>query len=51
MIIIGIVLVLLGLLVEIGILTTVGITLILVGAVLAVLGGTGRAIGGRRHWY
>lgn len=28
-----------------------GIILFLIGIVLAVLGATGRAIGGRKHWY
>jgi hypothetical protein len=51
MIILGIVLLVLGFLLHISILWTLGIILLVVGAVLAILGGTGRAIGGRRHWY
>jgi len=47
----GIVLLLLGLLLGIGILYTIGIILIVVGAVLWLVGSTGRAIGGRRHYY
>jgi hypothetical protein len=31
--------------------TTLGIILLVIGAVLAVLDGTGRMVGGRRHWY
>ncbi|MDX6237699.1 MAG: hypothetical protein QOG10_2514, partial [Kribbellaceae bacterium] len=38
-------------LLKISILWTVGIILLLVGAVLFILGSTGRAVGGRRHWY
>ena len=51
LIIAGIVLLLLGLLLGVGILYTIGIILIIVGAVLWVVGSTGRAIGGRRHYY
>lgn len=51
MIILGIILVLIGWLANISILTTIGIILIVVGLVLALLGGMGRAVGGRRHWY
>jgi hypothetical protein len=50
-IVLGIVLLVLGFLLHISILWTLGIILLVVGAVLALLGGTGRAIGGRRHWY
>jgi hypothetical protein len=35
----------------ISILWTIGIILILAGAVLTILGTTGRAIGGRKTWY
>lgn len=51
MIIAGIVLLLLGLLLGVGILYTIGIILIIIGAVLWVVGSTGRAVGGRRHYY
>ena len=51
MIIAGVVLLLLGLLLGVGILYTIGIILIIVGAVLWVVGSTGRAVGGRRHYY
>lgn len=51
MIVLGIILLLIGFIAKIGILTTIGIILIVVGAVLFVLGSTGRAIGGRKHWY
>ena len=51
MIIAGIVLLLLGLLLGVGILYTIGIILIIVGAVLWIIGSTGRAVGGRRHYY
>ena len=51
MIILGIVLVLLGLLAKIAILETLGGILIVVGVVLLVLGSTGRAVAGRRHYW
>lgn len=51
MIVLGLVLLLLGFLLKISILTTIGIILIVVGAVLFLLGSTGRAVGGRRHWF
>ena len=51
MIVLGVILLLIGLLAKISILTTIGIVLLVVGAVLFLLGATGRAIGGRKHWY
>jgi hypothetical protein len=51
LIIAGIVLLLLGLLLGVGILYTIGIILIVIGAVLWIVGSTGRAVGGRRHYY
>jgi uncharacterized membrane protein HdeD (DUF308 family) len=50
-IILGIILILIGWLASISILTTIGIILVVVGAVLYVLGATGRAVGGRKHWF
>jgi hypothetical protein len=35
----------------IGILTTLGIILLVVGAVLRILGSMGRPVGGRRYWW
>jgi hypothetical protein len=35
----------------ISILWTIGIILLVVGAVLYLLGATGRAVGGRNHYY
>jgi hypothetical protein len=50
-IVLGLVLLLLGFLLKISILWTIGIVLIVVGAVLYLLGSSGRAVGGRKHWY
>jgi len=51
LIILGVVLVVLGLVVGIPILETIGGLLVVVGVILWVLGATGRAIGGRKHYY
>ncbi|MFN8024448.1 MAG: DUF6131 family protein [Acidimicrobiales bacterium] len=51
MIILGIVLLILGAVFGVPILWTLGIILIVVGAVLYLLGSTGRAVGGRRHYW
>ncbi|GAA4552231.1 hypothetical protein [Amycolatopsis samaneae] len=50
-IILGIVLLIAGLLTGIHALWVVGIVLAVAGAALAVLGTSGRRIGGRAHWY
>lgn len=51
MIIVGLVLLLLGLLLGSPILWTIGIIVAVIGLVLLLLGSTGRAIGGRRHYW
>jgi hypothetical protein len=51
MIVLGLILLILGFLLGINILWTLGIILIVVGVILEILGSMGRAIGGRRHWY
>lgn len=51
MIILGLVLFVIGLIAKISILQTLGIIVAVVGVVLLVLGSTGRAVGGRRHYY
>lgn len=51
MIILGIILVLVGYLASIPILTTIGVILVVIGAVLFLLGSTGRAVGGRNHYF
>lgn len=51
MIIAGLVLVLLGWLLGIGILTTLGIIVLVVGLVLLLVGAVGRPLAGRRHYY
>ncbi len=51
MIILGIVLLLIGFLVHIPILWTLGIIVLVIGAVLFLLGAAGREVGGRRHYW
>lgn len=51
MIILGIVLLVLGFVFSIPLLWTLGIIVIVIGAVLYVLGATGRAVGGRNHYW
>jgi hypothetical protein len=50
-IILGIILLLIGLLAHISILTTIGVIVLVVGLVLLLLGSTGRAVGGRKHFF
>lgn len=51
MITLGVVLLIIGILASIPVLTTVGVILAVVGAALWILGATGRAIGGRAHYW
>ena len=51
MILLGIILLVIGLVAHITILWTIGIILVVIGAILALAGVAGREIGGRRHWY
>lgn len=51
MITLGIVLLLLGFLLAVPVLWTIGIVLVIVGAALWILGATGRAVGGRAHYW
>jgi hypothetical protein len=50
-IILGIILLILGAVLDISILWTIGIILVVIGAILWILGAMGRAVGGRRHYY
>ncbi len=51
MIVAGVVLLILGFVLSVPILWTIGIVVLVVGLVLLVLGRLGREIGGRRHYY
>ncbi|MFD4861021.1 MULTISPECIES: DUF6131 family protein [Streptomyces] len=51
MIVIGVVLLIVAFLAKITVLWTVGIILIVIGAILFLLGRLGHAVGGRRHYW
>lgn len=52
MIILGIILIVVGLLVHgLNLLFTIGGIVLAVGLILALLGATGRTVGGRRHYF
>ena len=51
MIILGVILLIIGFVAKISIVGTLGIIVLVVGAVLAIMGGLGREVGGRRHYY
>lgn len=51
MITLGVILLILGMLFDVGILWTIGVVLLVVGAILWILGAMGRAVGGRRHYW
>lgn len=51
MILLGIILLIIGFVAKIAILWTLGIVVLVIGAVLAILGAMGREVGGRRHFF
>ncbi|MGI9007735.1 MAG: DUF6131 family protein [Streptosporangiaceae bacterium] len=51
MIILGILLLILGFVLKVAILWTIGIIVLIVGLVLLLLGSTGRAVRGSRHYW
>ena len=51
MITLGLVLLVVGFVVNIPVLWTIGLVLMVVGAILWIMGATGRAIGGRAHYW
>jgi Family of unknown function (DUF6131) len=51
LIILGVVLLIIGFIAKIAIVWTIGIVVVVVGAILALLGMTDRAVGGRRHYF
>jgi hypothetical protein len=51
LIILGVVLLIIGFLTKIAIIWVLGIIAVVIGAILAILGAAGRAVGGRRHYY
>jgi uncharacterized membrane protein HdeD (DUF308 family) len=51
LIILGIILLIIGFIANIAIVWTIGIIVLVVGIILAVLGTTGHAVGGRKHYF
>jgi hypothetical protein len=51
MIVLGLILLILGLVFNVGLLWTIGLILIAVGIILAILGIMDRAVGPRRHYW
>ena len=51
MIILGIILLVLGWILPMPVLTTIGFILLVIGLVLLVAGAAGNPVGGRRYWY
>lgn len=51
MIALGVILLILGYVLAIPVLWTLGIVLLVVGVILLLLGGLGRPVFGRRYWY
>jgi hypothetical protein len=51
MIVIGIILLIIGFLTGISILWTIGIIVLVLGLIAMLLGATGHAVGGRRHYW
>lgn len=51
MIVLGVILLVIGFLLNIAILWTIGIILVVVGAILWLLGSLGHALFGRRHYW
>ena len=51
MLILGLVLLVIGFIADVAIFKTLGIIVLIVGAVLWILGSMGRPVGGRRHYW
>ncbi|MEU7638817.1 MULTISPECIES: DUF6131 family protein [unclassified Streptomyces] len=51
MVVLGIILLIIGFLTGLSFLWTIGIILLVIGAVLWLLGTVGHAVGGRRHYW
>jgi hypothetical protein len=50
-IILGVILLVIGFIAKIAIIWTIGIIIVIVGAILALLGFAGHAVGGRKHYF
>jgi uncharacterized membrane protein HdeD (DUF308 family) len=51
MLLLGVVLLIIGLVAHVPILWTLGVIVLVIGAILAIMGAAGRTFAGRRYWY
>jgi len=51
LIILGVILLIIGFVAKVAIIWTIGIIVVVAGAILALLGMAGHAVGGRRHYF
>lgn len=51
MVVLGVMLLILGTVLQVGTLSVTGLILLAVGALLWILGSVGHPVGGRRYWY
>lgn len=51
MILLGVVLLIIGFITAVKIIWILGIIAVVIGAIIAILGATGRAVAGRSHWF
>lgn len=51
MIVLGVILLIIGFVVAIPIIWTIGVIVVVIGLILALLGMAGHAVGGRRHYF
>ena len=51
MILLGVILLIIGFVAKIAIIWTLGIIAVVIGAILAILGAVGHAVGGRKHYF
>ena len=51
MITLGIILLIVGFIIKVPVLWSIGIIVLVIGLVLVALGAMGRAVGGRKHYY
>ena len=51
MIVLGLIMLIVGYLISLGVLVTLGWIFLAVGLILLILGGVGHPVGGRRYWF
>ena len=51
MIVLGLVLLIIGVIFKVAIIWTLGVIAVVIGAVLAIVGGVGGSVAGRRYWW